>query len=234
MDVPTIAFAVWLTFLGRASGQSVLHVDLTIDRGTTSLRLMNAALREAAAIWAPYDIDVTAADCSRDPRAHSIPMHVVVRSHHGPDTHEGTIGSIAFAADTPLPDVSLYVDDVDALLAATLGEEVHGWPVAQRDEVEARALGRALAHEIGHYLLRTREHARSGLMRANHEMPSLIAPERRQFSLSAPEVVRLVFLHPSLLEPANRVTGRVTDHRNSSESNPALAPPRMRTSMSYR
>ena len=219
MDVPTIAFAVWLTFLGRAGGHSILHVDLTIDRGTTSARMVNRALREAAAIWASYGVDVRAAGCSSEAAAHSIPLHVAVLPHHPSDTQEGSIGSIAFAVDTPLPNVSLYVDDVDALVVATLGEEVHAWPAARRDEVEGRALGRALAHEIGHYLLRTRQHARSGLMRAHQPVPFLIAVERRRFSLSRGEIVRLAVLHASAMEPSNRVTTVVTGDRNSSQSN---------------
>jgi hypothetical protein len=36
-------------------------------------------------------------------------------------------------------------------------------------------LGRALAHEIGHYLLGTREHSTSGLMRAAPRIDELMA-----------------------------------------------------------
>src|SRR5262249_57346217 len=39
-------------------------------------------------------------------------------------------------------------------------------PAAMAEILLGRALGRALAHEIGHFLLDTREHSTHGLMRA--------------------------------------------------------------------
>jgi hypothetical protein len=53
-----------------------------------------------------------------------------------------------------------------------------------RDEVVARALGRALAHEIGHYLLRSPHHASSGLMQARHKGSALGSPNNRAFVLT--------------------------------------------------
>lgn len=55
----------------------------------------------------------------------------------------------------------------------------------------ARVLGRVLAHEIGHYVLRSPGHAPSGLMRAVQTASELgeIAPVRYQ--LSAIDVRRL-------------------------------------------
>jgi hypothetical protein len=39
-------------------------------------------------------------------------------------------------------------------------------PLAQRDLLLARAMGRALAHEMGHYLLASKVHTSHGLMKA--------------------------------------------------------------------
>jgi hypothetical protein len=44
-------------------------------------------------------------------------------------------------------------------------------------------LGRIVAHEIGHYLLNTRTHARSGLMRASYDIAELLEPRSGAFSL---------------------------------------------------
>jgi len=52
-------------------------------------------------------------------------------------------------------------------------------------------LAAVLGHEIGHYLLRSRQHASGGLMRASHRSPELIAPERDGFDLSAEEVAKI-------------------------------------------
>ena len=219
-DVPTIAFALWFIFLGRASGQSILHVDLAVDRGTTSPQMTHAALAEARAIWSPYGVDVREAGCSAAAFERSIQLHVAVLPRHRADTSEGAIGSIEFAVVTPRPNVSLYVQDVDDLVTATLGGEVRAWPAAERDNVEGRALGRALAHEIGHYLLRSRQHAPFGLMRATQPVPVLIDRDRRRLRLSTPEVVRIALLNASALDRSNRLTTGVTNDRISSQSNP--------------
>jgi len=49
-------------------------------------------------------------------------------------------------------------------------------------------LGRALAHELGHFLLRSRTHSPKGLMRPSQALPDLVSPDRRPFTLSAGEV----------------------------------------------
>jgi hypothetical protein len=46
-------------------------------------------------------------------------------------------------------------------------------------------LGRAVAHEIGHYLLNTRTHAPYGLMRANFEATALLDHRSGAFDLDA-------------------------------------------------
>jgi hypothetical protein len=47
----------------------------------------------------------------------------------------------------------------------------------------ARALGRAAAHELGHYLLASREHARRGLMRARFNADELVSDYGAAFRL---------------------------------------------------
>jgi hypothetical protein len=217
--VPTIVFALWLTLLGRSAGHAILHVDLTVDRGTTSRRMADTAVTEAAAIWKRYGVDIRAASCPSS--EYSIPLTVVFTGHHGPDTHEGSIGSIEFAQETPRPSLSLYVADVADLIEATVGAGTRAWPTVEHDAVEGRALGRALAHEIGHYLLRMRQHSRSGLMQAKQPALELIAPDRHRFSLSPPELARLDLLHASSVYRSAGFTDRVTADRISSQSNPS-------------
>ncbi len=43
---------------------------------------------------------------------------------------------------------------------------VNQMPPSQRETLLARAMGRALAHELGHYLLTSKAHAAHGLMKA--------------------------------------------------------------------
>jgi hypothetical protein len=54
-----------------------------------------------------------------------------------------------------------------------------------------RALGRVLAHEIGHIVLAAAEHQSRGLMRASFVAEDLIRPQRHPYTLSEAEVARL-------------------------------------------
>jgi hypothetical protein len=49
----------------------------------------------------------------------------------------------------------------------------------QRDELLGRALGRVMAHELFHILLRTTDHGRDGLARAAQSSGDLVADRRR-------------------------------------------------------
>jgi hypothetical protein len=63
-----------------------------------------------------------------------------------------------------------------------------------------RVLGRALAHEIGHFLLRSRNHSKVGLMRANPSVPDLIGRDRQTFFLSADDGKRLAWVMTASLQ----------------------------------
>ena len=52
-------------------------------------------------------------------------------------------------------------------------------------------IGRVVAHEIGHWLLRARDHSTTGLMRAHHTTDALADPGREGFGLAPADVARL-------------------------------------------
>ena len=52
-----------------------------------------------------------------------------------------------------------------------------------REQVVGRAIGRVIAHEIGHVLLRTTGHAPHGLMRAVQRADELVDPARTRYRL---------------------------------------------------
>jgi hypothetical protein len=87
----------------------------------------------------------------------------------------------------------MYPNAVVALVAsAKLNDHPDTeWPTALRDWVHGRVLGRALAHEIGHFLLRSRRHSDVGLMRPRQSVFDLVAAGRQTFTLSASETTRL-------------------------------------------
>ena len=57
------------------------------------------------------------------------------------------------------------------------------WPRVIREQVVGRAIGRVIAHEIGHVLLRTTGHAPRGLMRAVQRADELVDPARNRYRL---------------------------------------------------
>lgn len=87
----------------------------------------------------------------------------------------------------------MYPNAIAALVSTVelFGRSESSWPTALHNLIVGRALGRALAHEIGHFLLRTRYHSPTGLMRALQPITSLVAADRLCFTLSPDEVTRL-------------------------------------------
>ena len=79
------------------------------------------------------------------------------------------LGWIVFDDETA-PAQEIYLSHANA---QTLLDESRGvvgaasqMPIAQRELLMARAMGRALAHELGHYLLASKAHTPRGLMKA--------------------------------------------------------------------
>jgi hypothetical protein len=59
------------------------------------------------------------------------------------------------------------------------------------DRILGRMLGRALAHEMGHFLLRKQGHSSTGLMKAQQPVPDLMREDRNCCILSAADVLAL-------------------------------------------
>jgi hypothetical protein len=58
-------------------------------------------------------------------------------------------------------------------------------PRAESETLLGRAMGRALAHELGHYLLASKEHSLKGLMRAKRTAAEFFSIDRSRFDLDA-------------------------------------------------
>jgi hypothetical protein len=79
------------------------------------------------------------------------------------------LGWIVFdAVAAPQQDIYLSYANAQAVMEEARGVVgvVAQMPIAQRETLLARAMGRALAHELGHYLLASKEHTPHGLMKA--------------------------------------------------------------------
>ena len=162
-----------------------LHVALVFPGApAVAPSILDAARTEAAAIWAPQGIAVMSGDA---PCAWDAVVLTVNLVEHVDRRPKGTLGSTVFDGNgEPVAALTIYLDAVRLFIAASrvLGVPERSWPRRMRDEVTGRVLGRVLAHEIGHYVLKSRTHSASGLMRAVHTPDALASPSRAEFMVS--------------------------------------------------
>ncbi len=171
-----------------------LDVRTPLRWGASEWRLM---MGEVSRIWEPYGVDVcwegVVGRCTgwqvrfRVSIADSLP-HISAAPGANP-----TLGQIMFTPDGPGTDISLSVDAARSLvLQATLGDRpLADWPAHSEEVLVPRVLGRALAHEIGHYLLGSRAHSRFGLMAASYRANQVTFGSSSRFRLDAGQRSRL-------------------------------------------
>jgi len=98
------------------------------------------------------------------------------------------LGWISFDDDqTPVPEIYVSYENARRLMEAAGGmigvvSEMTG---VQRELLLARTMGRALAHEMGHYLLASKLHTSRGLMRASRSASEFFSPEQKGFRIDA-------------------------------------------------
>jgi hypothetical protein len=171
-------------------------VDIAFQGLPMQPRLEASAMDEVTHIWAAYGVDVQAVNPGDPRRDDAVRLLVVLANLPNGPAVPGVLGSIPFLDDTPEPVIVLYLGAIAPLVADVRVAELpdHNWPFLLRDVVHGRVLGRALAHEIGHYLLRSRQHLEVGLTRARQSTLDLVSLDRRHFALSADEMRRLASL----------------------------------------
>jgi hypothetical protein len=101
-----------------------------------------------------------------------------------------TLGWIHFdERSVPDPDIHLSYANAMDLLRHSVGVvgNAEQMPVAERQLLLGRAMGRALAHEIGHYLLASKAHTDKGLMATRRSAYELFSAERARFAIDAGE-----------------------------------------------
>jgi hypothetical protein len=150
-------------------------------------------IAEAGGIWRRYG--VTVLHTSDDLARVDVRLNVILQSRNVPAggrrrdyrayADEG-LGAIVFdTSGRPAATIALNLHAIAATIERTPAAV---WPPVP---TMARALGRVLAHEIGHYVLALPAHAPSGLMRANFAAGELAEAGRHNFALSAELLPRL-------------------------------------------
>ena len=148
----TLAPLVWAPGVKAAIILNDVVVRVYDNTGLPDV-IRRSSLTRAAEIFARAEVEIGWVHCpARCGRAPS-PDQLILRMTRSPATAVGVGSSLIDPVLQAGRLATVYVDQVDAM--------------ARRSNTDRVAiLSRAIAHEIGHLLLGTTEHTRSGLMRA--------------------------------------------------------------------
>jgi hypothetical protein len=192
MPMPSLLLAATLT----TASLPPIHIALAFAPGSTiPSAVAGAAVREAAAIWSEHHVFVDSAlPCASEPDEAIVLTVQPGYARPAAAYDRVALGAIAFdEGGTPNSIVTVYFDRLlRSIKHERLGDVAEErWPPDLRGRVVARALGRVIAHEIGHYLLATRTHSASGLMRSVQPFAELFALPNAGFLLSHADELRL-------------------------------------------
>ena len=190
----------------RAGEPVTVAVSLHIDRSIKSRRIREGLKDEAASLWRPYGIRLEWREAAASDAAfHGVTLSASLdRDRERAQNLEWRpiLGHVEVRPDMPRRrSVHVSFDAVEAVLAlrTNVGLALKGI-VLERDL--AVALGRVLAHEIGHVLLGPPYHDPAGLMRASIPPNELAQAVRTPFHLTCSGVERLRRrFGPSIAEP---------------------------------
>jgi hypothetical protein len=193
--VASTAFAAGAT--APASTDTIPPMIVTVTTAADlSPSLVKALLAEADAIWRPSGITLLwqaaariATPAEQRELGPFVPnsLHVVIGENRGSGKNGRVpLGWIVFD-DVTVPEQEIYVSYANARQMMEEARSVVGiidqMPIVQRETLLARAMGRALAHELGHYLLASKVHTERGLMKATMTAAELFMPDSRALRL---------------------------------------------------
>jgi hypothetical protein len=188
-----VGLAAWCACARIRADESVVfpvQVRLRVDHLVRSASIVAILEDETESIWRPYGVQVEWVDAHLDEvAAEGFSVEAVIdRRSDGPaDPDRAVLGRASVPKDAVgAGPIRVSFDATERML---LRRSSSGPFVGERDM--GRALGRVLAHEIGHVLLAVRQHDRSGLMRAVFTPAELGAPDREAFRLTSDDLGRL-------------------------------------------
>jgi hypothetical protein len=156
-----------------------VDIRLRIDPSLASRRILEGLKTETESIWAPYGVRLRWADASASAAGGmcldaSVERRFETRQRVDRPT---VLGRVVVGPDAPAwRPIRVSLDATERVLALrTTGPSTMKGIVVDRDL--ARALGRVLAHEIGHVLIGPPHHDRAGLMRATFDANELAEPD---------------------------------------------------------
>jgi hypothetical protein len=194
-----------LVLLCPASGIAAEHspsgmdVELTLltiamaDDCPTSAAVIGTARAEATRIWSRSDVRLRWVAASELPFASPKSGWLLVQCSTGPlgsvssnKSHLKAVATIRFVGAQPLNVITLSPQNAIALLDQDARRD---WLLnlelpAVRHLRLGRMLGRALAHEIGHFLSQSEAHTERGLMKRTHSVAAFTGTSLHPFNIS--------------------------------------------------
>lgn len=172
-----------------------LRVHLRTDQVIPSRGSFGDLKDETARLWRPYGVHIEWVDsCGGDPAARVLCVDVALtQGLDEPDRPDGaTILGVAFSAPVGSCARSILVSvDATTRVLARRRTSSSSLPQIVPGRELTRALGRVVAHEIGHILLDMWFHDETGLMRATYRPHELADLNPEPFRLAARAKTRL-------------------------------------------
>jgi hypothetical protein len=194
--VASTAFAAGAAAPIASDAVPAMIVSVSVEPNL-SPSLVKAILAEADAIWRPSGVSfvwqrtppVSVSHALSGDAAPYLPntLHLTIGERRGPGRNGRLpLGWIVFD-DMTVPAQELYLSYANARQMMEEARSVVGlidqMPIMQRETLLSRAMGRALAHELGHYLLASKVHTERGLMKAIMTAVELFSPDSRGFRI---------------------------------------------------
>lgn len=184
---------MWLALIATLPCESAAPIpsSLTIAVHMThgmSNTIAKDALREASAIWKLGGVTLDW-HATPEPPAGAGRSTVDVTFDDAPGSVAGQdvpLGWVTLDA-SGVPEGTIFLSRKNALRLVDTIDEYRERPLKFKERLVARALGRALAHELGHYLTGSREHSVSGLMKGRRLAPEFFSPARVGFNVNGDE-----------------------------------------------
>lgn len=178
---------------GRDSVRPRLQVQIEIEPGTgLTAADLRAIAHEVEQIWSPaVDLVLTPDGVGRTLAVDAIRLTITTRTL---PAHDATgLGWIDFVDGEPQPAITVSVAVARQLVAAGAwrGRPLASLPKQASRIFVQRTLARAVAHEIGHYLLRSKAHDRQGLMRPAFTVDEIMDRRGALVRLSEQAISRL-------------------------------------------
>jgi hypothetical protein len=174
----------------RAAPPCAVALDVSLEApmpwGAVEWRLFT---REVDRVWTPYGVTICWNVGGDSCRGFAVRLRVFVADVLPPSVPTSAppvVGRILFYGDEAGTEIFLSIEGGRHLVThATLGgRKVGDWPGAIAEHLLPAVMGRALAHELGHFLLGSQRHSRAGLMAAQFRPDQVSFGGDSEFQLS--------------------------------------------------